>query len=182
MGAIGPNLCQSKLAKKSLKGSRFSEKEGSRQVKECPTSKIPANHTREFLARAVVIPRLKVIFGQRLKAVLLVGSSQLGVRKGSATRKKSDLDLVAVTHEYEWINSMVPCMELAWEVKRITGIPCQIIPRSPGDFLHAQKTFKEPMQILYGKAWVAERIDKKTLDEARAKRPEMAKNEKYRQP
>jgi len=51
---------------------------------------------REFITRTLVLPELKRIFGDSLGSVLLVGSSQLGVRQASSQRVKSDLDLVCI--------------------------------------------------------------------------------------
>ena len=58
---------------------------------------------RELFARKVALPELKKIWGDRLFAVLLVGSSQVGIR---AAKSASDCDIVAVVTKQEYIQSM----------------------------------------------------------------------------
>jgi len=51
---------------------------------------------RELIARKLILPELKYFFGNNLGALLLIGSSQLGVRQASRYRVGSDLDLVCI--------------------------------------------------------------------------------------
>lgn len=58
----------------------------------------PVNESRarELVVRKIVLPRVKIGFGDKLKAVLLVGITQVGVRKATAQRKLSDTDILLI--------------------------------------------------------------------------------------
>lgn len=142
------------------------------------------SHARELIARTVILPQLKAHFGGRLKAVLLVGSSQLGVRKASLKRQKSDIDVVvAVSRNNPHLGMYEPlliCRELSEEVERMAGCPCQIMPVFDTNFKPAWSALKAPFQVLFGGKWVYQQLGEEHIKEIRANRGNMALKEKYK--
>jgi hypothetical protein len=59
------------------------------------TNLIRESIAREGIARAVILPKAKEVFGSDLRAFLLFGSAQLGVRKSIS---KSDIDCIMVVN------------------------------------------------------------------------------------
>lgn len=142
------------------------------------------SHARELITRAVILPQLKASFGRGLKAVLLTGSSQLGVRKASMAREKSDIDVVvAVSRQspLDTIDEFVsPCNELAEAIRKIAGCPCQIMPIFDTNFQAQRYVLGAPFQAIYGKQWVVEQLGKDHLRKMLLDRDKMNLKEKYR--
>lgn len=66
------------------------------------------SHARELFARKAAVPILIHVFGERLAGVLLVGSSQVGVRTAT---EKSDVDIVAVLKSRSLTDEELPRLE-----------------------------------------------------------------------
>ncbi len=149
-----------------------------------PHENLRESHARELITRAVILPQLKASFGRRLKAVLLTGSSQLGVRKASMAHEKSDIDVVvAVSRQsaLDIINDFVsPCDKLAEAIREIAGCPCQIMPVFDTNFQAQRYALKAPFQVIYGKPWIVQQLNADHLNAMSLERDKMALKEKYR--
>lgn len=131
------------------------------------------SHTREFIVRSFVLPRLKKVLGKNLVAVVLYGSSQVGVRKASLRDKESDLDVGVVLKknflklgkdQIKFISKdYFVAEEIEREAMKKFGVPTDIAYTPMEFFL---KNFyldvvanKMPMQILYGQKWVLSNLN-----------------------
>lgn len=143
-----------------------------------PPKTLNASHAREFIARTIVLPMLKKRFGERLKSVLLFGSSQLGVRKASDKKSiNSDLDIGIVLSKTD-IEDIVfrgeiydQCVKLG--VKSSTSF----ISR---DFFNNNTNIENPFQVIYGREFIESQLGKDYEINQRMKRIKMIKTkEKY---
>ncbi|MFA5764209.1 MAG: hypothetical protein WC915_05375 [archaeon] len=127
------------------------------------------SHARELVARTIVMPQLKKFFGKDLLSVLIVGSSQLGVRYATRKVKSSDIDINFVVKTLFWEKMTAEQrLNVKQEITRIenlvsqTGIKASILLSIGKDFAFertAPHMFgKNPFQVLYGKDWVDKQL------------------------
>jgi len=144
------------------------------------------SHALEFLARSLVVPVAKKVFGKDLKAVILVGSPQIGVRRASLSRG-SDLDIeFVVADSARRVNSRFNQLNSAVfdAFTNSLGVSVSRVPR-PNLLFSTEKQFalvrpkrSTPFQILHGVENV-KRILGENYAMARAKK--MPLKEKYTQ-
>ncbi|MFA6269093.1 MAG: hypothetical protein WCW13_02325 [archaeon] len=140
---------------------------------------------REALLRSTITPQVKKLFGASLKAIVLTGSSQLGVRLASTKRKESDLDVLVVVDQEGYAKekglSLIN-VNLAWRRlrKRLmwgskqAKIELQLKAIEWSYFVGEQRGtwHMHPFQVVYGKEWVEKRFGEKYLERMREGRRE----------
>jgi hypothetical protein len=149
------------------------------------TETLNESHTREFLLRAVALPHIKATLGNKLRAVLLVGSTQLGIRKATRKKRKSDLDILIIvktsTTEDEITAATEPISEKCEKLH--TPVSFMINYGAPQfgfyTFKIDQLRSKEPLQIIYGKKWVEEELGPKHMALMPRLKRKALKNPKY---
>lgn len=114
---------------------------------------------KEFVARTFILPQLKEKFGPSLKALLIVGSAQLGVRKATNREYPSDLDVLAVVDssvtfcKYPEFRSSLgtKCSSL--------GVRLNLMFKEVGS-LKQEGSIESPFQVIFGKSIVEEALGK----------------------
>lgn len=147
--------------------------------------KVNVSRSREMIARKVVLPELKRRFGKNLKAVMLFGGTQLGVRhasnQGLGSSRPSDADIIFVLgprYKLDQRKGAVRGYRLelpekerqelnkfrdSWE--RALGIPIELEVRSAAGFRERVERYKEPFQTVFGKRWVELQLGEKNIKE-----------------
>lgn len=150
------------------------------------------SHAREFIARSWIVPAVRKVLGNDLRAVLLTGSTQISVRKGTKRRKESDLDIIVVVKDdlvenrLEKLHNEYYAVEssAAIGIQVAFGFNChfQLFPQSV--FAWSEGVYKgkgRPIQVLYGQKWVQEFLGNSYLaNMPRRRREELVRQaEKY---
>jgi hypothetical protein len=135
---------------------------------------------REHFVRKRLLLDLKDIFGPELNAVLLIGSSQLGVRK---SHRQSDLDVEVyltkkgsvhlfssgfLTAENYFMRPTVEKMKYATERALGCGLDISFIPGPP-----TKSLIQKPFQIIFGRKFVESHVPKERLERNKEFRQKM---------
>jgi len=137
---------------------------------------------REGILRRFVLPRAKRVFRENLLAVVLLGSSQVGVRKSWSS---SDLDLVVVVKkpnddQFARFESQVVGVSRRFAVVANPFLwhEKEFVKKIHGqDFLPAPREI--PFQIIYGKNWIQSVLPKEVLGHRAAVRKELLASGRY---
>lgn len=144
------------------------------------------SHAREFAVRSWVVPSFRSTLGSGLNAIILPGSVQLGVRKASAKRPKSDIDVsVVVSCDKDCIQRGVKLAAgVESKIKELMGVDVNIHVFPADVFLHHQlfnlHLIYSPFQVLYGKRWVKETFGKDFGKDFRILRELIKDKQKYK--
>jgi hypothetical protein len=127
------------------------------------------SHARELVARKLVLPHVKNAFGNNLRAVIIPGSVQLGIRKSTRKTETSDLDLKIVINT-KFINQVGPQILERFRVTleqmcKRAGVTTNIYLAYSHGFKNRRTLhWKTPFQVIYGKAWIQEKLGADFLD------------------
>ena len=130
------------------------------------------SHARELVVRKLFLPRLKDVLGPRLKAVLIVGSSQIGIRKATSKNPKSDIDVIAVVEDSvaKENNAFFELADtpLRGECSKL-GLPFDLVYRTISQFKEI-KNEQSPFQVVYGRDFVSKTYGSNYADVQKLKR------------
>lgn len=151
---------------------------------------------REFLARSVVVPELKKIFPKGLKAIILPGSAQVGVRKSNTQRRGSDIDITVVVAMDTFSTKKGPKFEmfdlgsfymgleeLELKFEHTFGVELNIAFQ-PSESFHINEFASHhsdvrPFTVLYGDKWLQSVLGKEHFAKFPAARERMKNDPKY---
>jgi hypothetical protein len=141
--------------------------------------KVNASHARELIGRKVALPELKKMFGKSLKAVLIFGSAQQGVRAADTHKwdGPSDVDIVFILEDSacremekkgsgKWAFRGKRGEEFDGAVARwekSCGTRIDINPEPAGIFKERIERQREPFQTIFGKEWIQSELGEETL-------------------
>ncbi len=145
--------------------------------KKVPLETLNESHAREMVVRTVVVPFLKQKLGNRLKAVLIVGSAQLGVRKATGTTRNSDTDIVIVVGKRN-LRADFEIKDDLYELGLKAGARMQLIFKEAGAMKY-EIYIEEPFQVVFGKNFVEQELGKDYEKEQKTKKERARKNPKY---
>jgi len=150
-----PNNLIERVAKKA---NRIRNTKKIRKVPET----LRESHAREFVARTVILRNAKKYFGKKLKAVLIYGSAQRGVRKASFYDPRSDLDIRFVVEPSVYSRRLMAPYKDFLEDIQVAALRAGIVVAPvvfPSDlFKSEQVTAQHPFQVIYGSVWVKDAL------------------------
>jgi predicted nucleotidyltransferase len=148
---------------------------------------------REFYVRRVILKKLKKFFGKEMKALLLFGSVQNGIRKSVSTKTNpnSDIDLVLILTEKAWGQIVskgflgldntphyIFIEKIEQEAQKRIGTTLHLFPVAEN---HLTEKYRKPFQIIYGQEFIETKIPAKELQQIPATRKkELEENNKYK--
>lgn len=121
------------------------------------------SHAREFAVRSWIVPSFRSSIGPGLKAIILPGSVQLGIRKASKKRQGSDIDVSIIVSSLCIPKSMELARAAQDELKSMLGVEVNIhvFPPEIFEFNETHLVTHSAFQVLYGRQWLEKTFGKR---------------------